>query len=160
MATQKVAVLLLLGALKHWPHEAEEELRARIKRKLRSRLELCGVPKPITSLGQVEICSVYWPAAFNPWRGSAPHAVHFHRDEASVVVVNVALNEDYEGGVLMFALEDPQRLEVPSRPAGCATVHHAATVHAVSQLEGGVRYSLFAVFEAAPTLASLAAQAA
>ena len=63
--TQKVAVLVLLGAMQEWPHEAEEELCARIRRKLRSRLELCGVPKSIAAKGEVEIRSVYWPAAFH-----------------------------------------------------------------------------------------------
>ena len=70
--------------------------------------------------------------------------IPFHRD-SSLVVVNVALNEGFEGAQLMYALDG--RMECPARPMGCATAHDCATVHGVSCLVTGVRYTLFAVFE-------------
>ena len=70
--------------------------------------------------------------------------IPFHRD-SSLVVVNVALNEGFEGAQLMYALDG--RVECPARPMGCATAHDCATVHGVSCLVTGVRYTLFAVFE-------------
>ena len=56
----------------------------------------------------------------------------------------VVLNDDYEGGELTYLLSEGVRC--PKRPAGSATVHGGAlgqTVHAVTQLRGGVRYGLF-----------------
>ena len=51
------------------------------------------------------------------------------------------------GAKLLFAIDG--RIECPERPVGCATAHDCNTVHGVSCLTKGVRYSLFAVFEAA-----------
>ena len=63
--TQKVAVLLLIGSLRRWPQDAEKDLRARLERKTRSRLELCGVPRSLLRRDNpIEIKSVFWPAAF------------------------------------------------------------------------------------------------
>ena len=63
--TQKVAVLLLIGSLRRRPQDAEKDLRARLERKTRSRLELCGVPRSLLGRDNpIEIKSVFWPAAF------------------------------------------------------------------------------------------------
>ena len=70
--------------------------------------------------------------------------IPFHRD-SSLVVVNVALNEGFEGAQLLFAVDG--RIKCPARPVGCATAHDCATVHGVSCMASGARYTLFAVFE-------------
>ena len=70
--------------------------------------------------------------------------IPFHRD-SSLVVVNVALNDGFEGAQLLFAVDG--RIECPARPVGCATAHDFTTVHGVSCMTSGVRYTLFAVFE-------------
>ena len=76
--------------------------------------------------------------------GSEDDVIPFHRDH-SLVVVNVALNDDFNGAQLIFALGD--RLCVPKRAAGDATAHDCTVVHGVSRLAVGVRYNLYAVFE-------------
>ena len=58
---QRVAVLLVLGALQKWPHQMEQELRKRLERKVASRLELCGV-KGVGGASFV-LRSVFWPVA-------------------------------------------------------------------------------------------------
>ena len=63
--------------------------------------------------------------------------IPFHRD-SSLIVVNVALNEGFEGTPLMYALDG--RVECPARPMGCATAHDCAAVHGVSCLVAGVRH--------------------
>ena len=60
-------------------------------------------------------------------------------------MVNVALNEGFEGAQLLFAVDG--RIECPARPMGCATVPDCSTVHGVSCMASGIRYTLFAVFE-------------
>ena len=100
--------------------------------------------------------------------------IPFHRDW-SLVVVNVGLNDGFRGGRLMYALPGGSgngastpavnagvtavddgagssggpRIVIPSGGGGpgCATAHDCSTVHAVSRLVSGLRYSLFAVFE-------------
>ena len=84
--------------------------------------------------------------------GTENERIPFHRDN-SLVVVNVALNDDFEGARLIFALGN--RLVVPVRAAGDATAHDCTLVHAVSRLATGVRYNLYAVFE--PTVPAAAA---
>ena len=79
--------------------------------------------------------------------GTEHERIPFHRD-VSLAVVNVALNDDFEGARLIFAIGD--RLVVPTRAAGDATAHDWTVVHAVSRLAAGVRYNLYGVFEAAP----------
>eukprot|EP00966_Prymnesium_polylepis_P033392 776424-Prymnesium_polylepis.1 len=76
--------------------------------------------------------------------GTEKERIPFHRDH-SLVVVNVALNDDFQGARLIFALGD--RLAVPARAAGDATAHDCTLVHAVSRLAAGVRYNLYVVFE-------------
>ena len=58
---QRVAVLLVLGALQRWPHGQEQELRKRLERKVQSRLELCNV-KGVGGRSFV-LRSVFWPVA-------------------------------------------------------------------------------------------------
>jgi len=76
--------------------------------------------------------------------GTEYDRIPFHRDH-SLVVVNVALNDDFDGAKLIFA--EGERLSVPIRGRGDATVHDCTVVHAVSRLASGVRYNLYAVFE-------------
>ena len=73
----------------------------------------------------------------------------------SLVVVNVALNDTFEGARLLFATADG--IEAPERRTGDATVHDCTVVHGVSRLATGVRYNLFAVYEATSAVASAAA---
>ena len=70
----------------------------------------------------------------------------FHRDH-SLVVLNVALNDDFDGAHLLFALDGC--VVQPVRRQGDATAHTCATVHGVSRLAAGVRYNFFVTFEAA-----------
>ena len=67
----------------------------------------------------------------------------FHRDSAPAVV-NVALNDSFTGGDLLYAVGG--RLERPMRAAGVATAHDGATVHGVTALSSGVRYTLLVAF--------------
>lgn len=58
--------------------------------------------------------------------------------------MQVALNDEateYTGGRLVFATGDG--FVVPPRPPGTATIHTHDTVHGVTTLRSGVRYSLF-----------------
>eukprot|EP00966_Prymnesium_polylepis_P269439 6224976-Prymnesium_polylepis.1 len=76
--------------------------------------------------------------------GSDTQVIPFHRDH-SLVVANVALNDGFTGGNLVFALGG--RIVQPVRHTGDATAHNCAAVHAVTGLVAGVRYNLFATFE-------------
>ena len=69
-------------------------------------------------------------------------AVAFHTD-FSRRTMQVPLNDegDYDGGRLVFVTD--QGLEMPSRPAGSATIHTSGVVHGVTALRRGVRYSLY-----------------
>ena len=68
--------------------------------------------------------------------------VPFHSDHA-YRVMQIPLNDRYEGGNLVFATLDG--FQVPIRPAGSFTLHTQGVVHAVTQLTQGVRKSLFLV---------------
>ena len=76
--------------------------------------------------------------------GTTDDVIPFHRD-SSLVVVNVALNDDFDGAQLLFALGD--RIVCPTRAAGTATAHDCRIVHGVTRLGAGVRYNLYAVYE-------------
>ena len=78
--------------------------------------------------------------------GTHDDVVPFHRDSI-LVVVNVALNDDFKGGHLLFALDG--RIVCPTRRAGSATAHDCRIVHGVSCLTAGIRYNLFAIYEPA-----------
>lgn len=78
--------------------------------------------------------------------GTEQQVIPFHRDH-SLVVVNVALNDDFDGARLLFASGD--RIVQPERRPGDATVHTRASVHAVTCLAAGVRYNFFVTVEAA-----------
>jgi len=69
--------------------------------------------------------------------------IRFHVDEA-VWTLQVPLNDPdgYRGGKLVYATKDG-RLACPHRAAGTATLHDSAMLHGVTQLESGVRYSLY-----------------
>ena len=58
---EKVAVILVLGALQRWPHGQEQELQKRLERKVASRLELCHV-KGVGGRS-FALRSVFWPVA-------------------------------------------------------------------------------------------------
>eukprot|EP00466_Bigelowiella_natans_P012142 jgi/Bigna1/85969/estExt_fgenesh1_pg.C_70142 len=66
--------------------------------------------------------------------------INFHTD-VSRATMQVALNEEYSGGRLVFATE--RGFEIPLRRAGTATIHDNRIVHGVTQLRGGIRYGLF-----------------
>jgi len=83
--------------------------------------------------------------------GTHDEVVPFHRD-SSLVVVNVALNDDFEGAHLLFALDG--RIVCPTRRAGSATAHDCRIVHGVSCLTAGIRYNLYAVYERPGTAAA------
>ena len=83
--------------------------------------------------------------------GTHDEVVPFHRD-SSLVVVNVALNDDFEGAHLLFALDG--RIICPTRRAGSATAHDCRIVHGVSCLTAGIRYNLYAVYERPGTAAA------
>eukprot|EP01052_Picozoa_sp_SAG31_P013224 SAG31_NODE_791_length_12069_cov_22.664411_7_plen_238_part_00 len=69
--------------------------------------------------------------------------IPFHVDKPTIKTMQIALNSDHEytGGRLAFATT--RGLEIPSRPAGSATIHGDDVVHGVTELTNGVRYSLF-----------------
>jgi hypothetical protein len=77
--------------------------------------------------------------------GSARERIPFHRDH-SIAVSSIALGAGFDGGRLLFA--GPDGVSCPSRPCGSAIAHNNAAVHGVSALTSGVRYNLFAIFEA------------
>ena len=66
--------------------------------------------------------------------------VPFHTDY-SLKTMQVALNDDFTGGELVFATGEG--FLVPVRPAGTAMVHTSRQLHGVAKLEAGVRYGLF-----------------
>lgn len=71
--------------------------------------------------------------------------IAFHHDHA-LRTMQVALNDDYRGGRLVFVEEDPTgglKLVNQDRPAGSITCHNNGVVHGVTRVESGVRYSLF-----------------
>ena len=70
--------------------------------------------------------------------------IAFHRDRA-LSVVSVALNDDFDGGKVVFIAPGDGAVSCPVRLAGDATVHDAATIHGVTRLEAGVRYVLIAI---------------
>eukprot|EP01046_Picozoa_sp_COSAG06_P001344 COSAG06_NODE_43_length_29826_cov_32.009621_24_plen_468_part_00 len=74
--------------------------------------------------------------------GDTARCVKFHTD-FSRRTMQVPLNSEteYDGGHLVFATEEG--LAVPSRALGSATIHSAGSVHGVTKLRSGVRYSLF-----------------
>ena len=87
--------------------------------------------------------------------GSETDVIPFHCD-ASLVVVNVALNDNFVGAKLLFATEHG-RMEAPSRSAGDATAHDCTVVHGVTRLASGVRYNLYAIYEEVPLGSAAAA---
>ena len=66
----------------------------------------------------------------------------FHHDH-SLVVVNVALNDNFEGAALVYARrscgDSVDRLWVPDRASGDATAHDCIVVHGVTHLAAGIR---------------------
>lgn len=72
---------------------------------------------------------------------SVGHYINFHTDFCRRTM-QVALNEDYEGGHLVF-LRDDGLVDMPPRPCGSATIHDRSVVHAVTTIRAGVRYGLF-----------------
>lgn len=82
--------------------------------------------------------------------GSERHVVPFHRD-TSLVVVNTALNDDFDGAALIYIMNHGEgkkaEVLVSERAAGDVTAHDCTTVHGVSRLAAGVRYNMYIVFE-------------
>ncbi len=68
-----------------------------------------------------------------------PKFLRFHIDD-SFKTMQIALNHDYQGGELIFALKD--EFYIPKRPIGTATIHNGHTAHGVSPVVG-TRDSLF-----------------
>ncbi|TNV76385.1 hypothetical protein FGO68_gene17613 [Halteria grandinella] len=66
--------------------------------------------------------------------------INFHTD-VSKKTLQVALNDNYEGGKLVYLTEG--RVFAPERPTGSITIHSDDIVHGVTKLESGVRYGLF-----------------
>ncbi len=66
-----------------------------------------------------------------------------HTQDYAVRTMQIPLNDEfeYEGGCLVLATQ--QGLLTPRRPAGSYTIHTSGTVHGVTRLTRGVRYSLF-----------------
>jgi hypothetical protein len=90
--------------------------------------------------------------------GSQRHIVPFHRD-SSLVVVNAALNDDFEGASLIYIItnrggEKEAPVLVSDRAAGDVTAHDCTAVHGVSRLVAGVRYNAYVVFEATASTAA------
>ena len=97
--------------------------------------------------------------------GSERCVVPFHRD-TSLVVVNVALNDDFEGGKLLYVVCDEneegrtgkqsesKKLFVAERREGDITAHDCTMVHGVSRLVLGVRYNMYVVWEATTSVAA------
>ena len=90
--------------------------------------------------------------------GSQHHIVPFHRD-SSLVVVNAALNDDFEGASLIYIItnrggEKEAPVLVSDRAAGDVTAHDCTAVHGVSRLVAGVRYNAYVVFEATASTAA------
>lgn len=73
-------------------------------------------------------------------RRATEGALRWHVDTASLRTLQLALNEDYEGGELVFAAQDGFRV----RPRGVSvTVHDRNTAHSVRTIRHGARDSLF-----------------
>ena len=72
--------------------------------------------------------------------GDDANCVAFHTD-FSLRTLQCPLNEDYNGGELVWAVEGG--LEVPGRAAASATMHTAGVVHGVTAMTRGIRYGLF-----------------
>ena len=96
--------------------------------------------------------------AFRRTEGPSEGCIGFHVDGGyATCTVQIALNDDseYDGGKLCFVTQSVTtsksvstwhtELHVPKRFAGTMTVHPASTLHAVTKLHKGVRYSLFVV---------------
>lgn len=80
--------------------------------------------------------------------GTERDIIPFHRD-CSLVVVNVALNDDFIGANLVYIIsgrDESARLWTPERAPGDVTVHDCTAVHGVSRLAAGVRYNMYIVF--------------
>jgi len=80
-------------------------------------------------------------------RGPAPGAIAWHFDGGYATdTVQVALNDDteYEGGRLCYFTEE-SGVQVLQRSAGDITKHGRESMHAVTRLTSGSRYSLFIV---------------
>mmetsp|Transcript_25801 Transcript_25801/g.28131 ORF Transcript_25801/g.28131 Transcript_25801/m.28131 type:complete len:321 (+) Transcript_25801:62-1024(+) len=80
-------------------------------------------------------------------RGPAPGAIAWHFDGGYATdTVQVALNDDteYEGGRLCYFTEE-SGVQVLQRSAGDITKHGRESMHAVTRLTSGSRYSLFVV---------------
>lgn len=75
--------------------------------------------------------------------------ISFHRDPTRSTL-NVALVDDntYIGGRLMY-IDNTRggKVVCPARQGGSALVHDGSLAHAVSELQNGTRYSLFAMHE-------------
>jgi hypothetical protein len=66
--------------------------------------------------------------------------INFHTDY-SLKTLRVVLNEDYEGGLLIFATN--KGFLTPSARIGYADTHNHTIPHGVTKIENGVRYALF-----------------
>ena len=106
-----------------------------------------GIRRSTESLDPIEVaggtaCSTRGP--------EAGREVGFHRD-FTFSTVNVALvaDDSYAGGRLLFIDATKNTVVCPGRAAGSAIVHDSSLVHAVSELLGGIRYSLFCFREIA-----------
>ena len=117
---------------------------ANLGRQLLVRLGGADGPPPMARLH-------FWLRRREAVEGSEYDTIPFHRD-VSLVVVNAALNDDFDGARLIFAVGN--KLVVPPRAAGDATAHDCTVVHAVSRLARGVRYNLYALFDAVPAPAA------
>jgi predicted 2-oxoglutarate/Fe(II)-dependent dioxygenase YbiX len=71
-------------------------------------------------------------------------AIGFHLDVPTVKTLQLVLNADseYSGGWLVFATATAG-LQIPALPAGSATIYSDDIVHGVTEMQNGVRYSLF-----------------
>jgi hypothetical protein len=100
---------------------------------------LWSIPRmqdPLISIRRVGIFVRLYQRGKRPW-------MPFHRD-ANAWTVNVALNQDYQGGRLLALYGD--KLHVVERQAGEATCHSGSLFHAVSAITTGTRYSLILFF--------------
>jgi hypothetical protein len=97
--------------------------------------------------------------------GSERFVVPFHCDTSSVVV-NVALNDDFTGGKLLYVVWDDKEEGhsgkqseskkgfVAERGAGDVTAHNCTSVQGVSRLVSGVRYDMYVVWGASTSVAA------
>ena len=69
-------------------------------------------------------------------------AINLHTDfHRRTMQVPLNGDDEYDGGKLVYVTKNG--MHWPHRPAGCATIHDNTILHGVSELRGGVRYSLF-----------------